>query len=279
MTAGNRAEIEAAAAAIRSRWPIRPDVGLIAGSGLGEVTRALDVDVVLDLAAIPHFPRTTAPGHGNAMVCGRIARLPAVAFDGRFHGYEGHRAGQLAFPVRVMAALGVELLVLACAAGGLHPNYRAGDVMVFDDHVNLSWDNPLVGPLDTDSALGYPDMSCPYDPPLAARALAVARRHDIVARCGTYVGVLGPNYETRAEYRFLRRVGDAVGMSTVAEVIAAAQCGLRVLALAVITNVCSADRPRRADASQVIAAAQAASASVRTIVTGVLSDYETARFG
>ncbi len=278
MTAGNRAEIEAAAAAIRRLWPTPPAVGLIVGSGLSDVARAVDAEASLDFASIPHFPRTTAPGHGNSLVCGRLARLPAMALDGRFHGYEGHHAGQIAFPVRVMAALGARLLVLACAAGGMNPNYRTGEVMVLDDHVNLSWDNPLVGPLDPNSSLGYPDMSCPYNPVLVERAMAAARRQGIVAHCGTYVGVLGPNYETRAEYRFLGRLGDAVGMSTVAEVIAAAQCGLRVLGLAVITNVCAADRPQQADASSVIAAAQEAAAGLRTIIVDLLTDYEIATF-
>jgi purine-nucleoside phosphorylase len=266
-----REHVEAAVSAIRKQWTGRPRVGLILGTGLGNLAATVAVETCIDFESLPHFPRATALSHRGRWICGTLAGVQVVVMDGRLHGYEGYSAAQIAFPVRVMSELGAKLLIVSNACGGLNPNFRASDVMVVDDHINLTGDNPLVGPHDLNLGVGYPDMSCPYDPRLIACALSIARREGVVAHRGVYVGVKGPNYETRAEYRFLRRIGgDAVGMSTVPEVIVAAQCGLRVLALSVVTNVCSPDRLLSTDGNRVVTVAQSAEPSVRAIVAGVI---------
>jgi purine-nucleoside phosphorylase len=265
-------QVEAAAEAIRRAWPERPRVGIILGSGLGRLTRQIDVETRIGYESIPHLPRPTADGHAGFWVCGRMEGAAVVAVEGRLHGYEGYTPTEVALPVRVMHALGVELLIISNACGGMNPNFRAGDLMIIEDQVNLTFGNPLVGPHDQNPALGYPDMVRPYDPALIARACETARRNNFVAHRGVYVGVLGPNYETRAEYRFFRRLGgDAVGMSTVWEVIVAAQCGMRVLGVSVVTNVARPDCLRPTDAESVIATAAAAEPKVQTIVRAIVA--------
>jgi purine-nucleoside phosphorylase len=266
------AEATAAAEAIRRHWNTQPAVGMILGTGLGGLAREIDVQAELACETIPHFARATAPSHRGRLVCGTLAGVPTVALVGRFHGYEGHRPDEIGFPVRVMAKLGARLLIVTSAAGGIHPDYRVGDVVILEDHVNLSFGNPLVGPHDLDPGLGYPDMNRPYEARLIEAAAAIARREDFVAHRGVYVGVLGPNYETRAEYRFFRRLGgDVVGMSTVHEVIVARQCGLDVLGLSVVTNECRPDALGRADAREVERVAAESEAKVAAIVRGVIA--------
>lgn len=260
-----------AVALVRRHWATRPRVGIILGSGLGALAASMRVDVELAAAAIPGCIAPTAPAHHGRWLCGTLEGVPAVVLDGRLHGYEGHTAEQTAFPVRVLAELGIEILVLTNACGGLNPQLRPGDVVVVDDHLNLTWDNPLVG-ATTNHPQGFPDLSQPYDHELAERALALARGQGFVAHRGVYAGVVGPNYETRAEYRLLRRIGaDVVGMSTVAETIVAVQCGLRVLGLSVVTNVCLPDAPSTTTAEQVIAAASQALPRMRALVAETLA--------
>lgn len=271
MNALDHAPIEAAAAAIYQRWSTVPRVGLILGSGLGELARQIDVEAQIEYASIPGFPRATAPGHRGQFACGSLSGVPIMAMDGRCHAYEGYSAAQVACGVRVMHALGIELLIVSNACGGMNPNYGAGDVMVVEDHINFTFANPLVGPHDPTDGARSPDMSRPYDPELIERGLAIARRENFAAHRGVYVGVTGPNYETRAEYRMFRRLGgDVVGMSTVFETIVAAACSLRVLALAVVTNVCFPDRLATADAVTVLEIATSAEPKVRAIVRGIV---------
>jgi purine-nucleoside phosphorylase len=246
-------------------------VGIILGTGLGGFAKQVDAEAVIGYETIPHFPRATALGHRGQFVCGTIGGLGVVTMEGRFHLYEGYTAAQITLPVRVMKALGIELLIISNASGGMNPKFRTGDVLIIDDHINLMGANPLVGP--NNDALGprFPDLSRPYDPELIERALAIAVRENIVAHRGVYVAVSGPNYETRAEYRFLRMIGgDVVGMSTVPEVIVAAHCGLRVLAISTITNVAQPDDPQATDGHAVIDVAARAEEKVRKIVLGIL---------
>ena len=192
--------------------------------------------------------------------------------QGRFHCYEGYSAERATFPVRVMKALGIELLVVSNAAGGLNPNFAAGDVMVIDDHINLLNRNPLVGVNDDNLGPRFPDMGAPYDRRLGDQALAIARKHDFACHRGVYIAMLGPTYETRAEIRMLRYIGgDAVGMSTVPEAIVAAHAGLRVLGLSTITNVCSPDTPHTTSGDEVVATANAARDKLKAIVAGVIT--------
>lgn len=264
-------QAEAAAAAVRQRWSDTPRAGIILGSGLGDLAKEIAAEATFDYADLPHFPRTTAIGHAGKLVCGRLADAPVIAFQGRFHLYEGHDAERAGFPVRLLKALGGETLIVSNAAGGLNPQYGTGDVMLIDDQINLMFANPLVGV--NDDALGprFPDMSSPYDRELQRRAIAIALAEKFVLHRGVYIAVLGPNYETRAEYRMLRRLGgDAVGMSTIPEVLVAVHAGMRVLGLSTITNVSSPDTLSETTAHDVLAVAATAATKLSAIVRGIV---------
>jgi purine-nucleoside phosphorylase len=264
-------KIAEAAAAVRRRWERTPRVGIILGTGLGNFAGQISADVKIGYEAIPHFPRSTAIGHKGQLVCGTLLGVPVVAMEGRFHLYEGYTAAQVTLPVRVMKHLGIELLIVSNASGGMNPRYRSGDIMVIEDHINLMSVNPLIGINDDRLGPRFPDMCAPYDRALIELSLEIARRENFVTHTGPYVGLSGPNYETRAEYRFLRRIGgDVVGMSTVPEVIVAAHMGLRVLALSTVTNMCLPDAIRASSGAEVVAMAQAAEEKLRKIVLGVV---------
>lgn len=264
--------IAEAATAIRRRWNATPRVGMILGTGLGALAREIAAEVTLDYGEIPHFPPSTAVSHAGRLVCGHLAGLPVVAMEGRHHAYEGYSLAEITFPVRVMRALGAEILVVSNACGGMNPYYAAGDIMVIDDHINLLPGNPLVGPNDDRLGPRFPDMSRPYDPVLVERTLDVARRKNVTAHRGVYVAVLGPNLETRAEYRFLRAIGaDVVGMSTVPEVIVAVHAGMRVLGLSIVTDMCLPDALHPARVEDILAVAHAAEPKLRELVLGVLA--------
>lgn len=266
-------QIEEATAAIRRHWQRTPRAGVILGTGLGGLVEHVQVEASIDYEAIPHFPRSTAVGHRGRLVCGQLAGLPVVVMEGRFHMYEGYSLKQITLPVRVMRALGADLLVVSNACGGMNPFYRAGDIMVIDDHINLMGDNPLIGINDDRLGPRFPDMCEPYDRELSDRALAIARREDIVAHKGVFVAVAGPNLETRAEYRFLRLIGaDVVGMSTVPEVIVAVHAGMRVVGFSVVTDMCLPDALEPADIARIIATADGAGPALRKLVMGVLEE-------
>jgi purine-nucleoside phosphorylase len=264
--------VQEATDAIRSSWSGRPAVGIILGTGLGGLAGQIDVEATLDYEKIPHFPRSTSVGHAGQLVCGQLQGVSVVAMEGRFHAYEGYSHRQITFPVRVMKALGADLLIASNACGGMNPQYRQGDIMVIEDHINLMNGNPLVGV--NDDALGprFPDMAAPYDAALIDAALEIARREDFAAHRGVYVAVTGPNLETRAEYRFLRLIGaDVVGMSTVPEVIVAVHAGMRVLGLSIVTDLCLADALKPANIEEILAVAAEAEPKLRKIVLGVLA--------
>jgi len=262
---------------IRRRWDVPIYAGIILGTGLGGLARDIETHATLDYAEIPHFPRSTAISHAGQLVCGRLAGLPVVAMEGRFHAYEGYSFQQLTFPVRVMRALGARLLVASNACGGMNPQYRKADVMIMEDHINLMGCNPLIGINDDRLGPRFPDMSCPYDPLLIERAMEIGRRENFAAHRGVYVAVTGPNLETRAEYRFLRRIGaDVVGMSTVPEVIVAVHAGMRVLGLSVVTDICLPDALEPVSIPEILAAAAVAEPKVRKIVLGILAQEAAA---
>jgi purine-nucleoside phosphorylase len=266
------AQIAETAAAVRKHWEGTPRAGIILGSGLGGFADEIDVAASISYADLPHFPRVSAMGHAGKLVCGSAEGVPIVAFQGRFHLYEGHSAENSSLPVRLLQALGAKTLIVSNAAGGLNPQYATGDVMLIDDQINLQFANPLVGV--NDDALGprFPDMSSPYDRDLQRTAMAVAMREGFILHRGVYVSVLGPNYETRAEYRMLRRLGgDAVGMSTVPETIVAVHAGMRVLGLSTITNVGSPDALTETTGHDVLNVASSAGAKLASIVRGVLA--------
>jgi len=265
-------KIQAAVGAIRSRWTTEPHAGIILGTGLGGLTQKIAVEAAFDYEAVPHFPRSTTPTHRGRLVCGRLQGLPVMAMEGRFHMYEGYSLKEISLPVRVMRALGARLLVVSNACGGMNPSFRCGDIMVIEDHINLMGDNPLIGVNDDRLGPRFPDMSEPYEQKLVARALEVAQRENIRAHKGVFVAVPGPNLETRAEYRFLRGIGaDAVGMSTVPEVIVAAHCGLRVVGFSIVTDMCLPDELEPANVEKIIAVANEAEPTLCALVMGVLA--------
>jgi len=266
-------QITAACDTISQRWPERPKVGIILGSGLGAAAAGVTDRVEIPYEDIPHFARSTAHGHAGQLVCGLLKGVPVIVLEGRMHAYEGYPLAQITLPVRVLHRLGAELLVVTNACGGLNPHYTSGDIMVIDDHINLMHDNPLIGINDDRLGPRFPDMSAPYTQPLIDRALAVARRENFVAHRGVYVAVTGTNIETRAEYRFLRGIGaDVVGMSTVPEVIVAVHAGLKVLGLSVITDMCLPDALEVATVEKILEVARSAEPKLRAIIEAAVHD-------
>ena len=264
--------IQEAVTAIRKKWSGTPKAGIILGTGLGALAREIQAEATIPYTEIPHFPHSTAISHAGNLVCGTLAGVPVVAMEGRVHSYEGYPFQQITFPVRVMKYLGADLLIVSNACGGMNPQYKIGDVMVIDDHINLLTGNPLMGVNDDRLGPRFPDMSRAYTPELVDRALEVARRENFVAHRGVFVAVSGPNLETRAEYRFLRHIGaDCVGMSTVPECIVAVHGGMRVLGLSAITDVCFPDSLKPVDIQEILHAAAIAEPKLRKIVLGVLA--------
>ncbi len=265
-------QIQTATAAIRDRWSETPQVGIILGTGLGGLAEQIESPVAIDYEQIPHFPCSTVVGHRGRLVCGRLEGLPIVAMEGRFHQYEGHSLEQITLPVRVMKALGADLMIVTQAVGGMNPRYQAGDVMILDDHIDFMNGNPLIGPNDDRLGPRFPDMSAPYTPELIDVGLQIAGQENFVAHRGVLVAVTGPNLETRAEYRFLRMLGaDVVGMSTVPEVIVAVHSGLRVFGVSVITDMCLPDALEPAVVEKIIAVANSAEPKLRALVRGILA--------
>lgn len=215
--------VEEACRAIRARFHAVPKIGIILGTGLGGLAAQIDQATVIPYGEIPHFPESTVESHTGQLVCGRLKGHNVVAMEGRFHYYEGYSMQEVTFPVRVMKALGVEILLLTNAAGGMNHQLQLADIVIIEDHINLMGDNPLRGRNDDRLGPRFPDMAEPYDRPLIALAQRCALELGVSAQKGVFVGVAGPNLETRAEYRMLRAMGaDIVGMSTVPEVIVAA---------------------------------------------------------
>jgi purine-nucleoside phosphorylase len=254
-----REQINEAVAYIRQHTKVRPEIGIILGTGLGGLVKEIRKEIVLDYDEIPHFPVSTVESHHGKLIFGTLGGKKIVAMQGRFHYYEGYTMQQVTFPVRVMsrkAGLGVKTLLISNAAGGMNPQFKRGDLMVITDHINLQGDNPLIGPNDDDLGPRFPDMSEPYSAELIALAEKVAADLKIKLQRGVFVAVQGPNLETRAEYRFLRNIGaDAVGMSTVPENIAANHMGMRVFGMSIITDECFPDTLQPVDVKEIIAVA------------------------
>ena len=230
-------KIKNTASFIRSKVDFDPEVGIILGTGLGGLVESIHIHATLDYTSIPDFPISTVEGHAGRLIFGELGGRRVVAMQGRFHYYEGYTPQQVVFPVRVLKFLGIRELFVSNASGGVNPMFRTGDVMVITDHINMI-PNPLVGQNDPELGPRFPDMSAPYDKRLIALAEQVASAEGIALQFGCYIGVTGPTFETRHEYRFYRTVGaDTVGMSTTPEVIAANHMGLPVFAVSIITNM------------------------------------------
>ena len=270
-------QIQEAVAAIRARWPAQPRVGIILGTGLGGLAEEIVAEATLAYSEIPHFCVSTAPSHAGRLVCGKLSGQSVVAMEGRLHGYEGFTPQQITMPVRVMRALGCDYLVVSNASGGLNPQFRKGDLMLIEDHIGLFMENPLRGPNDERLGVRFPDMCRPYDPELLQKAKRIALEEKIACQQGVFVAVPGPNLETRAEYRFLRMIGaDAVGMSTVPEIITAVHAGLKSIGLSIITDMCLPDALEPVNLPDILATANAAEKKLRVIVKRLLAELESA---
>jgi purine-nucleoside phosphorylase len=252
-----REQINQASSFVRQRTRVKPEIALILGSGLGGLAHEIEADATLPYAEIPNFPPSTVEGHSGQLVLGRLEGKDVVAMAGRVHFYEGYTLQQVVFPVRVMHALGARVLVVSNAAGGINRLWHRGDLMIVADHINFFGTNPLIGPNDPDLNPRFPDMSQPYDPEFIALAERAAEAERVLIRKGVYVGVSGPSFETPAELRMLGRWGaDAVGMSTVPEVIAARHMGMRVLGITAITDMATGEQVQQVTHEEVLAVAK-----------------------
>ncbi len=263
--------IQEAVATIRARWSKQADVGIILGTGLGALADRISADATIPYEEISHFARSTVEFHAGRLILGSLEGKTVVAMQGRFHYYEGFSPKQIIFPVRVMRALGAETLIVSNACGGLNPQFRAGDLMLIEDHINLQGANPLIGPNDDRLGPRFPDMIEPYSRCLLELAQDTALSKGIATHTGVYVAVAGPNLETRAEYRFLRAIGaDAVGMSTVPEVLAAVHMSMRVLGISCVTDMGLPDALEPANLQRILENAAKAEPKMNEIICGVL---------
>ena len=270
---GEYEQIVAAADFIGAAWGKTPEYGIILGTGLGHLAESIETDAVLPYEEIPNFPVSTVESHAGRLILGTLEGKNVLAMQGRFHLYEGYSARRVVFPIYVMKTLGAQTLIVSNACGGLNPQYRRGDIMLIEDHINLLGANPLIGPNDDRLGYRFPDMIEPYDQELIARAEKVALELGIKTQKGVYVAVPGPNLETRAEYRFLRGIGaDVVGMSTVPEVIAAVHAKMKTLGFSIITDMGLPDALAPVDIKSIFAAAEGAEPKMNAIIRGVLRE-------
>ncbi len=267
-----RQHIAEALEVIRLTTPSTPSIGIILGTGLGELAERIEQECAIPYENIPHFPVSTVESHTGRLIFGRLSGRSVVAMQGRFHYYEGYTMQQITFPVRVMHALGVRTLIVSNAAGGLNPLFRRGDLMLIVDHINLMGDNPLIGPNDDTLGPRFPDMSEPYSQRLIALAEEIALELRLKVQKGVYVALTGPSLETRAEYRFLRLIGaDAVGMSTVPEVIVARHMNMEVFGLSIITDECFPDALQPLSLEDVVRAAREAEPKMTRLISELVA--------
>ncbi len=250
-------KINEAADFIKSKYKTRPLVGIVLGSGLGSFTDDIAIEFEIAYNEIPHFPVSTVEGHSGKLIFGELSGRKVVAMAGRFHYYEGYSTQEVVFPIRVLKFLGIDTLLISNAAGGTNTSFQVGDLMVIKDHISMLTLNPLLGKNEETFGPRFPDMSEPYRKSLIEKAKIIATENNIELKEGVYVGVTGPSFETRAEYRMLRLLGgDAVGMSTVQEVVAAVHLGLPVFALSVITDVGIREEENKITHEEVLKAAK-----------------------
>lgn len=253
-------QINAAASYLQSRNIHSPEIGVILGTGLGErFVKQIENPIIVDYGDIPHFPVSTVESHHGKLIYGKIKGKTVLALQGRFHFYEGYSMQQITMPVRLMKLLGIRYLLISNAAGNINLNWKKGELMLIDDHINLQSENPLRGKNDERLGPRFPDMSMPYSKLLNEKLIQIAKEKNITLNVGVYAAVMGPNLETRAEYRFLRTIGaDAVGMSTVPEVIVANHAGLPCCAVSVLTDDCDPDNLTAVNIEEIISVARGA---------------------
>ncbi len=262
-----KAKVTAAADHIRSCCFRVPEIAILTGTGLGECADGVLIHAQWPYQDIPYFPVSTVEGHPGQLLIGELNGRQVAVFKGRFHLYEGYSPQAVTFPIRVMQVLGVKTFIVSNAAGGLNSRFSTGDIMIIQDHINLTGQNPLVGPHEPDWGNRFPDMAHAYDPDLIKLATTIGKQLNIPLQTGVYAGLLGPSLETPAEIRFLRTIGaSAVGFSTIMEVIAAVQAGMKVLGLSTITNVHNPENPVPATLEEILEVAQRTSPALQQLV-------------
>ena len=264
--------VREAAAFIQSKTQCPLETAVITGTGLGEAVGPLEDALTIDYREIPHFPVSTVISHSGRLMIGNLAGHGLMVMQGRVHLYEGYAPEDVTFPVRVMQSLGVRQLIVSNAAGGMNSAFRQGDLMVIRDHINLTGENPLVGPNADEWGPRFPDMTAAYDRALIQCARRTADIHGIALKSGVYAGLKGPSLETPAEIRYLKAIGaDAVGFSTVMETIAAVHAGIQVLGLSIITNINDPDRPALASVEAIVSTANQAAPRLNRLITAVIT--------
>ncbi|MFT5299329.1 MAG: purine-nucleoside phosphorylase [Mariniblastus sp.] len=266
-------QIQAATEFVRQRWDRAPRFGIILGTGAGQLAEEIDTEQTIPYGDIPHFPKSTAMGHKGQLVCGKLAGADVVAMEGRFHLYEGYDVDQATLAIHVMHQLGVEILFVSNASGGINPKFRSGEIMLIESHIDFMYRSTvnMTAPTITDRPTLLSDA---YDQALIAQARQCARSNGFPIHQGVYTAMLGPNYETRAEYRFIKKIGgDVAGMSTVPEVTVAGRYGMRVLGMSIISNVAKPDVLAETSGQEVIDAAAVAAPNLKAIVTHAIEQH------
>lgn len=250
----------------------QPEIGIILGTGLGGLVNVMEIEHSISYEEIPNFPVSTVEGHRGQLIFGTLSGKKIMAMQGRFHYYEGYSMQEITFPVRIMKFMGIQLLILSNASGGVNPGFEVGDIMIVEDHINLMKDNPLIGKNEQGIGVRFPDMSVAYDQELIQKALRIADRHGIKLQRGVYAAVSGPTFETPAEYKYIRAIGaDAVGMSTVPEVIAARHMGLTCFAVSVISDLGVAGKIVEISHKHVIDAASSAEPQMTRVIRELIA--------
>lgn len=244
---------------------ILPEIGIILGTGLGRLVNEIEIEKKISYNKIPHFPISTVESHKGNLIYGTLEKKKVLAMQGRFHYYEGYSLEEVTYPVRIMKMLGIKKLLISNAAGAMNTGYKKGELMLLDDHINFLPDNPLRGKNWDELGPRFPDMSCPYSEEIGNKLIKIAEEEGIILHSGIYVAVMGPNFETRAEYRMFRDYADAVGMSTVPEVIVANHMGLECAAISVLTDECDPDNLVPATLEEILEAAGKAEVNLITL--------------
>lgn len=264
-------QIETSVKYLKEQGITPPQIGIVLGTGLGQMVNEIEIEHTIPYENIPHFPVSTVESHSGKLIFGKISGKSVVAMQGRFHYYEGYSLAEVTFPIRVMKKLGIKQLLLSNAAGALNPKYTKGDLMLLDDHINFLPDNPLRGKNHDELGSRFPDMSAPYSKQLNKQFSETAKKEGITLHEGVYVAVMGPNLETRAEYRMFRNFSDAVGMSTVPEVIVANQMNLPCAAISVLTDECDPDNLEPAILEEILEVAGKAEVKLTALFTKVIA--------
>ncbi|MEP2023516.1 MAG: purine-nucleoside phosphorylase [Reichenbachiella sp.] len=265
-------QIKEATEFIRSQTDFQPDFGIVLGTGLGALVKDIEVAKEINYEEIPHFPLSTVESHSGKLIFGQLGGKAVVVMKGRFHYYEGYNMKEVTFPIRVLKLLGIKKLIISNASGALNPDYKKSELMVINDHINLQTENPLTGKNLNELGVRFPDMSEPYEQSMIDAAIRISKEENIPLHQGVYVGVNGPNLETKAEYNMLRIIGaDAVGMSTVPENIVARQMDIPVFAVSVLTDLCYPGHIQKISVEEVIAAANKAEPYMTKLIKKVIA--------